>query len=208
MRAVRKRRRFGARCSRWLERWLPASILIIVACLQIVLTQVTNLSPWKGGGFGMFAAIDAPAMRVILATGLDQDNQLLRLDISSAIEHSTLRRILTLPKASDLEQVAPQLVSQTVVPTTIQKQTAYEKVLSENPNLSELQEFSGLIERSSSLLSESLYRLQTSYDPVIPEAVKTLKAVRLQWWRLRFDHTRDRLYAEPLSQVVEAGAWK
>lgn len=48
------------------ERWwaaLPAVLLTIVATTQIVLTRVTMLSPWKGGGFGMFATLDGRPFR-------------------------------------------------------------------------------------------------------------------------------------------------
>ncbi|HHP7231762.1 MAG TPA: hypothetical protein ACFCUY_13005 [Xenococcaceae cyanobacterium] len=196
------------RISYFLERWLPASILIMVACGQIFLAQTANLSPWKGGGFGMFAAVDAPSMRVIMATGLDQEGQLLRLDVSSALDIFTLRRILTLPKTTDLVQIASQLVSQPVVPTTIQRQAAYEKLLTDNPNLEKTAEFLSSLSIAPFLLSQPLYRLKTSYDPIVPEAIKTLKAVRLQWWRIRFDRWQKRLWAEPLSQVIEAGAWE
>lgn len=43
--------------------WLPALVLIAVALLQMVLTRTADLSPWKGGGFGMFATIDGTAFR-------------------------------------------------------------------------------------------------------------------------------------------------
>ncbi len=35
--------------------WLPIIALITVALVQIVTAQRTELSPWKGGGFGMFS---------------------------------------------------------------------------------------------------------------------------------------------------------
>jgi hypothetical protein len=56
-------------------------------------------------------------------------------------------------------------------------------------------------------ITQPLYRLKTVFDPELPEAVKTLKAIRLQWWRIRFDPTNHRLWSEPLSSVVEAGVW-
>lgn len=43
--------------------WLPAALLIVVAVIQIVLAKTADLSPWKGGGFGMFATIDGSASR-------------------------------------------------------------------------------------------------------------------------------------------------
>src|SRR5689334_22540220 len=105
-----------------IERGLPAIILILVALLQLYLTHTANLSPWKGGGFGMFGAIDAPDMRVIQAEALDREGNLIQLEVYSALEDRTILRTRTLPRQSDLEQIAPQFVSQPVVPTTIQRQ--------------------------------------------------------------------------------------
>jgi hypothetical protein len=48
------------------ERWwaaLPAVLLAFVAATQIVLTHLAMLSPWKGGGFGMFATLDGRPFR-------------------------------------------------------------------------------------------------------------------------------------------------
>src|SRR5262245_23101717 len=42
---------------------LPAVLLVIVACVQIVLTRTTDLTAWKGGGFGMFSTLDHAAYR-------------------------------------------------------------------------------------------------------------------------------------------------
>lgn len=42
---------------------LPAILLAIVATAQIVLAHVAMLSPWKGGGFGMFATLDGRPFR-------------------------------------------------------------------------------------------------------------------------------------------------
>jgi hypothetical protein len=43
--------------------WIPAIALIVVAAVQVVLTKTADLSPWKGGGFGMFATTDGTAFR-------------------------------------------------------------------------------------------------------------------------------------------------
>jgi hypothetical protein len=37
---------------------LPAAVLLVVASMQVVLTHTSGLSPWKGGGFGMFSTSD------------------------------------------------------------------------------------------------------------------------------------------------------
>ena len=49
-------------------RWagaLPAAVLVLVALVQITLLQPAGLTPWKGGGFGMFSTVDALNYRVV-----------------------------------------------------------------------------------------------------------------------------------------------
>lgn len=199
---------------RLIERGLPAAILVMVALLQLYLTHTANLSPWKGGGFGMFGATDAPDMRVIHAEGLDQDGNLIQVDVYSALDGRTIRRMHTLPRQSDLEQMAPQFVAQSVVPTTIQRQAIYQKLQSDNPDIPAVQDlirnkgFIPLPNQISHPLAQPLYRLKTVYDPDVPGAMKDLKAIRLRWWRIRFDQAHHRLWSEPLSPVVKAGAWQ
>ena len=56
---------------------IPGALLAFVAALQIALTHVTPLSPWKGGGFGMFASLDGGSFRgvrvFVEATGRSQE---------------------------------------------------------------------------------------------------------------------------------------
>lgn len=42
---------------------LPAVLLVLVAVIQIGLARTKYLTPWKGGGFGMFASLDHGAFR-------------------------------------------------------------------------------------------------------------------------------------------------
>ena len=44
-------------------RFLPTTLLIAVAIGQVVLVRAFDLTPWKGGGFGMFATLDHAAFR-------------------------------------------------------------------------------------------------------------------------------------------------
>jgi hypothetical protein len=44
-------------------RTLPIELLIIVAVCQIVLAHGAALSPWSGGGFGMFSTLDHGSRR-------------------------------------------------------------------------------------------------------------------------------------------------
>ena len=188
------------RFSYFLEYWLPCLILIVVAVVQLYLAHTANLTPWKGGGFGMFAAIDSPTMRVIWAEALTKDGEVISLDLFRTLDVATIRSLRSLPRQKDLEQIAPQLLAKSIVPTTIRQQAAYSKLQTENTNLQLHNQF-------SVLNSQPLYKLKSVDDPVLPETIKTIVAVRLQWWRLRFDHLERRLRAEPLGDVIEAGSW-
>jgi hypothetical protein len=42
---------------------LPTVLLLTVASTQMVLARRADLSPWKGGGFGMFASVDGLPFR-------------------------------------------------------------------------------------------------------------------------------------------------
>src|SRR5262249_10799799 len=42
---------------------LPAALLAIVASVQIVLAHRGGMTPWKGGGLGMFSTLDHGAFR-------------------------------------------------------------------------------------------------------------------------------------------------
>ena len=41
------------------------SILVFIACLQFYLAHIHDLSPWKGGGFSMFSAVDRSDRRIV-----------------------------------------------------------------------------------------------------------------------------------------------
>ena len=42
---------------------LPSLVLTIVAFSQIALARTVGMTPWKGGGFGMFSTLDHGAFR-------------------------------------------------------------------------------------------------------------------------------------------------
>jgi hypothetical protein len=57
---------------------IPPAMLALVACVQIGLARFTPLTPWKGGGFGMFATADGASNRTtrVLVTGAERSEEL------------------------------------------------------------------------------------------------------------------------------------
>jgi hypothetical protein len=55
--------------------FLPCAVLVGVGLLQIVTALRTDLTPWKGGGFGMFATSDTGANRQVRAYAVFDDGE-------------------------------------------------------------------------------------------------------------------------------------
>jgi hypothetical protein len=86
---------------------LPPILLVVVALAQIGLAHTVSLSPWSGGGFGMFSSQDAAGTRHLhvfaLHPGVRRELELpgeLRDEIS---------RALALPTAARLRALADRL---------------------------------------------------------------------------------------------------
>jgi hypothetical protein len=88
-------------------RALPALALVAVAVAQIVAARTGTLSPWLGGGFGMFATTDSWNRRhlhaVALRPGLHEE---LALPDFLKVE---VRRALALPNERHLAALAREL---------------------------------------------------------------------------------------------------
>jgi hypothetical protein len=92
-----------------IARWLPALLLVLVALNQQRLAQTASLSPWSGGGFGMFSSTDSPAARH-LHVFLETEGIRRELDIPRQLAQEA-RRATTLPTRARLERFAEALMA-------------------------------------------------------------------------------------------------
>lgn len=84
---------------------LPAWLLVVVAAAQVIAAKAGPLSPWLGGGFGMFSTTDAPSRRhlhaVALREGLREELELpegLALSVRKAKSFPSERRLRALAR--------------------------------------------------------------------------------------------------------------
>jgi len=82
----------------------PPALLVVVACVQIVLTHRTGLTPWKGGGFGMFATTDGTQFRYVRLF-VDAPDRSEELDVPPSLEELAARA-QALPSTGQLERLA------------------------------------------------------------------------------------------------------
>jgi hypothetical protein len=94
--------------------WGPPALLCAVACVQIFLAMTKSLSPWKGGGFGMFSTVDSPDarfLRIYLING-DQETPVLVPDSLKTLG----RKAQTIPSHELLTELGERMAQGTWVP--------------------------------------------------------------------------------------------
>ena len=87
---------------------LPVALLVAVACAQVTLTRTAGLSPWKGGGFGMFSTTDdAGRRRVRVFVSAAERSE--EIAIAPSLEDAA-RRAAVLPTDAALARLARRVV--------------------------------------------------------------------------------------------------
>jgi hypothetical protein len=89
--------------------WFPAVVLAVVAGIQVVLVRTADLSPWKGGGFGMFATTDGTAFRYVrlYVEGPDRSEE---LEVAPSLEDAAARARL-FPSVTLMTRLAEKVVA-------------------------------------------------------------------------------------------------
>jgi hypothetical protein len=94
---------------RWRSPWLlPPALLVLVALLQIVLATRADLSPWLGGGFGMFATIDSRSERHLVVY-VDAPGLTRQIDVPEELEDRATR-VRALPAPGRMRGLAEALL--------------------------------------------------------------------------------------------------
>jgi hypothetical protein len=89
--------------------FLPAVLLVLVACGQLVLARTGNLTPWKGGGFGMFSTLDHGAFRRV-AIVVDAPDRSETIDVPDSLEE-TAARVVNFPSDWLIRKLAAGVVA-------------------------------------------------------------------------------------------------
>ncbi|MDJ0785638.1 MAG: hypothetical protein QNK05_02450 [Myxococcota bacterium] len=119
----------------WRERWLPrvAPILLVaLAGIQIALAFGVGLSPWKGGGFGMFASTDHSGFRRLVAVSITEAGE-SPLRVPGELDRAR-RAVRLFPTESRLHEIARAL-SATAPLDTRRIRVRVERGLFEGPEL-------------------------------------------------------------------------
>lgn len=98
--------------------WIAPVLLALLAGLQILLVHTVHLTPWKGGGYGMFSTYDHGGFRTIRAFALDEAGE-RRLRIPGDLRHEVLR-VLDLPSDKRVTLIARALARTAGTPVRVE----------------------------------------------------------------------------------------
>jgi hypothetical protein len=87
---------------------IPVVLLVAIAVTQMRLTAATPLTPWKGGGFGMFSTNDHAGHRALRITVTARERS-EEIAISPSLQDAADRAVL-LPGARQLAHLARLVV--------------------------------------------------------------------------------------------------
>jgi hypothetical protein len=88
---------------------LPAALLLTMASTQMLLARHALLSPWKGGGFGMFASVDGLPFRWvrIVVTAPERSEELA---VPASLEDE-VHRLITWPRDGALRHFGRSIIA-------------------------------------------------------------------------------------------------
>lgn len=181
-----------------IARWGPSALLAAVALLQIALVYTSDLTAWKGGGFGMFATLDYGTNRRFYVEGLDLNGEAVQVNLFAGDQrrHARLR---VKPDRAGIESLARELLrSELVVDRNEQRKIGLglaggwmmDKIVDQKPP------------------PRKIARTRLPGDEPDPKELMRLTAVRISLWKKKFDPVAGRLSWEPIGKPVTAGLWR
>ena len=197
--------------------WGSPILLCAIACLQIYVAMTKSLSPWKGGGFGMFSTVDSPDarfLRMYLVNGNEETAVLLPDHLKTLG-----RELQTIPSEALAADLARRLAQGTWTPyrmTDPVRQYQNTQTTNDRETLGGLagpSDATPNIGASADLVKTlpdgqvifpKLLRMREKTAPVIKdEEPVAFQRVRVEVWRYRFDLRSGQLQA---AKFLEATA--
>ena len=93
--------------ARFAQKWAAPLLLIVMALRQLILAQTMGLSPWKGGGFGMFASLDKSQSRLLVIQGITPTRTKIQIEpksLTKIISPQQLRKLKSIPAPALMQQ--------------------------------------------------------------------------------------------------------
>lgn len=197
----------------WRERvitFLAPALLLSVAVIHFYLVHAERLSPWKGGGFGMFSTLESPASRVVrlqLISGSERIPVIVPAELSGLVSE-----IRTLPQRKRLQELAQRAAAGAWVPYRVVPAAQHYEMLRERYSAS-----TAMAGTRSTDISVDVYSLENAahasmlFDRLrfvrmvppgeVPRHVIRIDRVQAEVWQLRYDGRTRRLGLSLIDRV-------
>jgi hypothetical protein len=152
--------------------WLPVGLLIGVAVFHAYRVEVFDLTPWKGGGFGMFSTLDG------------RDNRRLIVELVNRRGEKQTEVRVDLPRTGSLRKLADKAQA---MPTEERVRALAEEVAKQPWRVAEAREGEG--ENWARITRDRLKQKGTR--PV------AFDAVEVRVWKLSFERKDGKTLANP-----------
>ena len=186
-------------------------VLLLVALFQIYRTHTQDLSPWKGGGYGMFSTIDRPSWRFLKGYLVNGTTEIVIGEYELGLTSEEFLRVQTRPVPASLNDIATELTKETWIrydvseidhlPGSIPDHWKY---IALDPSFMERTGLFPEIADSISLSQRPAYPQEFALlgDEDTPDSLHIpFTHVRIEAWRIRFDPSREQVHAEHLAEL-------
>ena len=181
--------------------WITPAVLGAVAVVQFAYARFATLSPWKGGGFGMFSTVDSPGarfLRIRLFTA--QGGILVQVPERWRASEREIRATGSEKAAAEL---ARALAGGTWIRLRLASATERYRRMSRPPSAAEDtlgREADGIVDLGK---LDLVRMLESRESPAQDDAVIPVDSVRVEVWKYRFDKATTSLRA---ARFLEATA--
>jgi len=155
-------------------RIVAPTLLIAVACVQIVLAHTRQLTPWKGGGFGMFSTADGPSARW-LRCYLIVNGRPVSVSVPDEVDTERLR-VRSMPSPKRMNEISAGIAALTWVRRDFNSKGEEDECTRARRN------------------ARTPYRVWRRGEPrPKPADLIPVAGVHVELWRMRFDLASRRL---------------
>jgi hypothetical protein len=174
---------------------LAPALLVVVALAQMYTSHTRHLTPWKGGGFGMFSTVDSTSARFFRLYLVTESKAKARCDVlelpvkipvSSNRHRSALEAIRAMPTEAAVQKLAEKLA---VLPW------AY---YSADGDGGQWPEVNGDDPAATRRVASRIAVPKDAREKGEKGTRVPVKALRLELWRYRFDGSRAELHSQKM----------
>jgi hypothetical protein len=170
-------------------------LLSAVALFQIYAARTAWLTPWKGGGFGMFSTVDSPGVR-FLRIVLQTDRGVVRVAVPARFQREAAQ-LREAPNEKSLSVLVKQLGAGTWVPNeAISPEASYAAMMAS------VSSRSGHVAPHSAETRSGYRMLGPGESPREPHL--DVQVVCAEVWRYRVERGTTRVVADRLMQECSA----